>query len=63
MRHGKMPVLNPDQTIEPMSRVKRCQVPAPQDFVQIAMEIRQRGQEHVDWWLKDLDCRGLAASA
>jgi hypothetical protein len=57
-----MPLLNADQIIEVKERVKQYQAIGGQDFVQIAMVIRQRGQEHVSRWLKALGYEKMGAT-
>jgi hypothetical protein len=42
--------------------VKQDQVIGRQDFVQIAMEIRHRGEEHASGWLKALGNEQMAAT-
>jgi hypothetical protein len=52
-----MPLLNADQIVEVKERMKQYQAIGRQDFVQKAMVIGQRGQEHASGWLKALAAR------
>jgi hypothetical protein len=57
-----MPVVNVDQPIDLKKRAKEYWALAPQDLVEMAMEIRQRGGDNVDRWKTALVDGDMAGS-